>query len=87
MSRLEGGVVLVTGGGGGLGEAICYALGAAGALVVAADVRKEAAERTAENLEAAGGKALGIALDVADERSAARVVDAALELLDGPRVG
>ncbi len=55
--------------------------------MVAADVRKEAAERTAENLEAAGGKALGIALDVADERSAARVVDAALELLGGPRVG
>jgi NAD(P)-dependent dehydrogenase (short-subunit alcohol dehydrogenase family) len=79
MSRLEGGVVLVTGGGGGLGEAICYALGGAGALVVAGDVRKEAAERTAENLEAAGSKALGIALDVADERSAARAVAEVLE--------
>lgn len=71
MQELRGRVVLVTGGGGGLGEAICYALGQAGMSVVAGDVRREAAERTADNLRAAGCQAAGLALDVADERSCA----------------
>lgn len=79
MEELAGSVVLVTGGGGGLGEAICYALGDAGAVVVAADVREEAAARTAENLRVAGSQALGIALDVADERSAGRAVRQVVE--------
>lgn len=79
MQELTGRVILVTGGGGGLGEAICYALGAAGANVIAADVRREAAERTAENLRAAGGTGAGLPLDVADAASAAATVREVVE--------
>jgi NAD(P)-dependent dehydrogenase (short-subunit alcohol dehydrogenase family) len=76
--ELAGRVALVTGGGGGLGAAICGVLGEAGASVVAADVRLEAAEAVADRVRAAGGKAAARRLDVADERAAAAAVETAL---------
>ena len=72
---LAGRVALVTGGGGGLGEALCRTLAAAGARVVVADVRREAAGRTAAAL---GPDAQAMALDVTDERSAHDTVHAAV---------
>ncbi len=68
--ELTGRVVLVTGGGRGLGEAICRTLAAAGAVVVPADVREDGAERVAASIRGAGGKAAALRLDVTDERQA-----------------
>ncbi len=65
---LAGQVALVTGGGRGLGEATCRVLGEAGAVVVAADIDAEAAARTARAVEAHGGAARSIPLDVRDAR-------------------
>src|SRR3954466_14822784 len=67
-------VVLVTGGGGGLGAAICTTLGAAGMVVVSADVRAELAEDVAATVRAAGGKATARRLDVTDAAQAEDVV-------------
>jgi NAD(P)-dependent dehydrogenase (short-subunit alcohol dehydrogenase family) len=64
-------VALVTGGGGGLGEALCRALGAAGAHVVVADIRREAAERVAAVV---GARARPLAVDVADAGATAHAV-------------
>src|SRR5690606_3677008 len=70
---LQGRVVLVTGGGSGLGAAVCRDLAAAGAAVVVADVDAERADRTAHAITAAGGAALTLPLDV---RSASAAQDA-----------
>lgn len=72
--ELTGRVALVTGGGGGLGAALCTTLAEAGATVVVGDVRADRAEAVAAAVRATGGKATGLALDVTDVRGAGEVV-------------
>ena len=67
MNELTGKVALVTGGGRGLGEAICRMLGAEGAIAIVADIREELAETIALEIQADGGKAKAMRLDVCDE--------------------
>jgi NAD(P)-dependent dehydrogenase (short-subunit alcohol dehydrogenase family) len=74
MTSLTAQVALVTGGGGGLGECICRSLAAAGATVVAADIRLEPAEAVARQLREQGTQALGLRLDVGDEKDVGRAV-------------
>jgi 2-hydroxycyclohexanecarboxyl-CoA dehydrogenase len=68
-------VAVVTGGGSGMGRAICRQLGEAGHRVAVLDINADTAREVAQELEAAGIAAIGVAVDVS-ERSA---VDAALE--------
>src|SRR5205823_14692158 len=77
--ELQGKVALVTGGGRGLGAAICRTLAGAGASVVAADLRAETAEALAAELRDRGRPALGLKLDVGDEPDAAAAVRRALD--------
>jgi NAD(P)-dependent dehydrogenase (short-subunit alcohol dehydrogenase family) len=77
MESLTGKVILVTGGGRGLGEAICTELAQAQATIIVADVRQELAENVAKGLEDSGGCAKPIYLDVSDAdqvREALRLV-------------
>lgn len=67
MQELKGRVALVTGGGRGLGEAVCRTLGRAGAIAIVADIREESAERVALEIQADGGKAMPLHLDVCNE--------------------
>ena len=62
-------VTLVTGGGGGIGSAICTTLAAAGHAVVAADLDEAAAKRVAEAVAQSGGRALAVAMDVRQSAS------------------
>jgi NAD(P)-dependent dehydrogenase (short-subunit alcohol dehydrogenase family) len=67
--RLAGQVALVTGAGRGIGQAIACAFAAAGAQVVVADVRVEAAEQTAQSIQKSGGLGLACEVDVASPES------------------
>ncbi len=63
MSR----TAVVTGGGSGLGQAISAHLAADGHRVAVMDVNTEAAEKVVAIIQAAGGEALAIGVDVSDE--------------------
>lgn len=76
--RLAGKVALITGAGGGQGRAAAVLFARAGAKVVAADVKVEGGEETAQMVNAAGGQAVFHATDV----SQAEQVDAAVRLAD-----
>jgi 2-hydroxycyclohexanecarboxyl-CoA dehydrogenase len=76
-------VALVTGAAGGIGRAIALALAGDGRAVAVADVRMEAAEESAAAVEAAGGRAAAVRLDVTDPDSAAEAAERTAELL-GP---
>src|SRR6266849_3542431 len=71
----ENKVALVTGAGSGMGLATAQAFAMEGAAVVLADINEAAAREAAEQLVAAGHKALAIRCDVADERQVAAMVE------------
>lgn len=75
------GVVLVTGGGRGIGAAVCRAAVAAGYPVVVNYASAETAARDlVDELTAAGGQAVAVRADVSDEADVAALFDAAQRL-------
>jgi NAD(P)-dependent dehydrogenase (short-subunit alcohol dehydrogenase family) len=77
--RFRNKVAIVTGAGNGIGLAIARALAAEGASLVVADINAEAGERAAAALATAGGQALAVPTDVADENQVMRMVRAAAD--------
>lgn len=72
-SGIEGKVALVTGGGRGLGKAICLALAREGADIALTDL--QSADETAKEVEALGQKALAFKADVTQEAEVKDMVD------------
>lgn len=72
--RLEGRTALVTGGGQGIGRALAFGLGQAGAAVAVADIVGSRATAVAGELEAHGIQSLAIEVDVTDPASVDRMV-------------
>lgn len=66
---LSGKVAAVTGGGGILCGRMAKALAECGARVAVLDLRKEAADKVADEIKAAGGKAAGFACNVLEKAS------------------
>ncbi|WP_175817253.1 SDR family oxidoreductase [Burkholderia diffusa] len=64
-------LALVTGAASGLGRSIADRLASDGHLVIVADIHGDDASRAVEEIEAAGGSAMPLALDVGDEESVA----------------
>jgi NAD(P)-dependent dehydrogenase (short-subunit alcohol dehydrogenase family) len=75
----EGRVAVVTGAAGGIGRALAEAFVAAGSAVVVADLDQDGAVSAAAQLEAAGGDALAVAVDVADPVSVEALAEATVE--------
>jgi NAD(P)-dependent dehydrogenase (short-subunit alcohol dehydrogenase family) len=83
LFSLVGRTALVTGGGKGIGAAVCRRLAEAGAAVAVADIDKAAAEQTAAEVIAAGGTAIGCDLDVTDSASVEAAVARTVSELGG----
>jgi meso-butanediol dehydrogenase / (S,S)-butanediol dehydrogenase / diacetyl reductase len=76
--RLSNTVALVTGGGSGIGRAICELYAKEGAHVVAADRYLDRAEVTASRIKRVGGEAIGVYVDVADSGTVAVMAEQAV---------
>jgi 2-hydroxycyclohexanecarboxyl-CoA dehydrogenase len=74
MQRFSGKTVIVTGGGGGIGGAACQRFASEGANVAVFDMNLATAEKVAEDITAAGGKAQAFTCDITQREQ----VDAAI---------
>ena len=76
MFKLDGKIAIVTGGAGGIGEALAMGLGIHGAPVVVSSRNQAAIEKVAKQItEASGNEAIAIASDVTDESSVQNLMD------------
>ena len=67
--KLQGKTAIITGAASGIGKEIALEFAREGANVAIADLNLTAANATAAEMMSAGHKALGIAMDVADEKA------------------
>jgi 2-hydroxycyclohexanecarboxyl-CoA dehydrogenase len=65
MNRFDNKVVIVTGGGGGIGTAICKRLASEGGTVIVTDANLEGAKQVTTEIAASGGKAEALQADIA----------------------
>jgi NAD(P)-dependent dehydrogenase (short-subunit alcohol dehydrogenase family) len=74
MGRVSGKVALVTGGASGIGRGCAEALAAEGASVVVTDIQHDQGQETVAAIEAAGGTAIYLPHDAANEDAWVAVV-------------
>ena len=83
MARLDGKVIVVTGGGRGFGRAYCLGLAREGATVVVAELDQNTAHQTEAAVAELGGHALACRVDVRDEESVLAMRDSVERQLGG----
>ena len=65
--KLDNKVCIVTGAASGIGREIAHTYARAGGRVAIADLKEDAAQKTVDEIVAAGGTAMAVAMDVTDE--------------------
>jgi len=86
VGHLDGKVAVVTGAGRGIGAATAKRLAADGAAVAIIDITAEATADAVAAIEAAGGRAIGLACDVSDEAAVVAAAASVVEQLGGIHV-
>jgi len=81
--QLSNKIAIITGGGSGIGAATCLAFGAAGANVVVAGRTLSKVQTVADQVQAAGGKALAVAVDVSQGADVRRLIATTVEHFGG----
>ena len=76
---LKGKTAIITGGGNGIGKAICEILSANGANIVVADLKFEDAKTVAEQIQKKGGNALPVLCNVTKDEDLVGVVKDTLD--------
>jgi meso-butanediol dehydrogenase / (S,S)-butanediol dehydrogenase / diacetyl reductase len=76
LTELQNDTAVITGGGSGIGAATCATLARYGAKVAVCDISIDAATRTADRINAAGGVAVPVQHDVRELASSLAMVDA-----------
>ena len=83
MGRLEGKRALVTGAGAGIGRAVAHAMAAEGAAVAVTDIAQDRIDQVVGEVEDAGGRAIGLLLDILDEESMRAGVEQVVDAFGG----
>lgn len=83
MTEISGKAAVVTGGGSGIGMGLARELARQGASVAVTDIKLENARKVADEINAAGGKAVAIQCDVCERDSIRKMKDEASAAL-GP---
>jgi len=80
MFKLNGKIAVVTGGAGGIGEALAMGLSIHGATVIVSSRNQASIAKVAEQISAVSGNpAMAIASDVTDEASVQKMADAVVQ--------
>lgn len=83
MSSIQGKVAVVTGAASGIGKEIAFELSRAGAAIAIADLNQAGAQAVADEIAAAGGRAIGVAMDVTDEAAVNAGIEQVVAQLGG----
>lgn len=73
--KLKDRIAVITGGGSGIGAEICQSFASEGAIVAVTDLRLDAAEEVAEEIQESGGNAVSWDFDVSDKLTVEKAAD------------
>lgn len=79
MKSLKGKIVIVTGGGSGIGEAIAQRFASCESKVVIADLDKNALNKACSKIRDAHGEVFGVLTDIAEKEDLERLVNQAVD--------
>ena len=75
MKQFKDKVAIVTGGGSGIGQALCQELGQEGSIVVVANINDDHAMRVASAITQNGGRAHAVHVDVSNEEEVRQLIN------------